>query len=139
MGYSFSVDAAKNPKALQKLLESVKGKEEEALVNDVAIRSMAKAVYKPDNIGHYGLGFKNYTHFTSPIRRFPDLIVHKLIYSFLNGQKPGYTYNALGEICDHASAQERNAVSAERVSIKLKQIEYLKIKSAKNFTGLFQV
>ena len=136
MGYSFSVDAAKNPKALQKLLESVKGKEEEALVNDVAIRSMAKAVYKPDNIGHYGLGFKNYTHFTSPIRRFPDLIVHKLIYNFLKGQKPGYTYNALEEICDHASAQERNAVSAERVSIKLKQIEYLKNKVGEEFHGI---
>lgn len=136
LGYSFSIDAVKNPKSLQNLLESVKGKEEEALVNDVAIRSMAKAVYQPDNIGHYGLGFKNYTHFTSPIRRFPDLIVHKLIYNYINGDKPGYTYNALTEICDHASAQERSAISAERLSVKLKQIEFLKNKVGEEFHGI---
>ncbi|MBU2491236.1 MAG: ribonuclease R [Bacteroidetes bacterium] len=136
LGYNFSIDSAKNPKAIQSLLESVAGKEEEALVNDVAIRSMAKAVYKPDNIGHYGLGFKYYTHFTSPIRRFPDLIVHKLIFNYINGKKPEYTYNALLEICDHSSAQERNAVGAERVSIKLKQIEFLKNKVGEEFHGI---
>ena len=133
LGYEFDVRAADDPMEFQHLLEKVEGTNEEALINDVAIRSMAKAIYSTDNIGHYGLGFDHYTHFTSPIRRFPDLMVHKLIYKYLHNQEAGITKEALEEICDHCSLQERNAVNAERLSVKLKQIEYLHDKIGEEF------
>jgi len=137
LGYSFDPNAANKSKQFQKLLDNVKGKEEEAVVNEIAIRSMAKAVYSTNNIGHYGLGFKYYSHFTSPIRRFPDLIVHQIIYNVISGTlEKNLSVEELEEICDHSSAQERNAINAERLSVKLKQIEYLKSKVGKEFNGL---
>lgn len=137
LGYSFDVNNANKSKEFQKLLDSVKGTEEEALINEIAIRSMAKAIYSTKNIGHYGLGFKYYTHFTSPIRRFPDLIVHQLIYNFIqNNLEKKYNIEELEEICEHASERERNAVEAERASVKLKQIEYLKGKLGEKFHGV---
>lgn len=136
LGYSFNPGAANNSKEFQRLLSEVEGKEDDALINEVAIRSMAKAVYSSDNIGHYGLGFKYYTHFTSPIRRFPDLIVHKLLFNNLSCNQPGYNKNQLENMCEHCSAQERNAINAERLSIKLKQIEYLKNKIDEEFTAV---
>ncbi len=137
LGYSFDPNAANKSKQFQLLLEQVKGTEEEAVVNEIAIRSMAKAIYSIENIGHYGLGFKYYTHFTSPIRRFPDLIVHQLIYDYIEKDKfKNFTQEELDEICNHASAKERNAINAERYSVKLKQIEYLKGKVGQNFHGV---
>jgi ribonuclease R len=137
LGYDFNSAAKNKSKELQNLLEKVKGNPEESVVNEIAIRTMAKAVYSTENIGHYGLGFKYYTHFTSPIRRFPDLIVHKLIYNYLeNKNKENYNLNELNEISEQSSAQERNAVSAERLSIKLKQIEYMKNKTGEVFEGI---
>jgi ribonuclease R len=98
---------------------------------------MAKAVYSTKNIGHYGLGFRHYTHFTSPIRRFPDLIVHNLIYKYIQDNlEKNLSLEELEEICNHASARERNAVNAERLSVKLKQIEFLKSKVGENFHGV---
>ena len=97
---------------------------------------MAKAVYSTENIGHYGLGFKYYTHFTSPIRRFPDLIVHKLLFDNLHNRKPHYNEEQLDSICEHCSIQERNAISAERLSVKLKQIEYMNDKIGEEFKGV---
>ena len=126
LGYSFDPNAASKSNQFQLLMLSVKGTEEEAVINELAIRSMAKAVYSIHNIGHYGLGFGYYTHFTSPIRRYSDLIVHRLLYQYL--KKKGnfhYSNEELDEISDHLSITERNAVDAERKSVKLKQTEYL--------------
>ncbi len=124
LGYSFDYREAKNAKQFQLLLQKVKGEEEEAVINEVAIRSMAKAKYSVNNIGHYGLGFKYYTHFTSPIRRFPDMVVHDLLHGYLNG-KSNYTLHELDGICEHSSSQEMKATQAERISIKYKQIEFM--------------
>lgn len=137
LGYHFDPNSANKSKQFQMLLEEIIGKEEEAVVNVVAIRSMAKAIYSTKNIGHYGLGFRYYTHFTSPIRRFPDLIVHNLIHKFnANNLEKNLSLEELEEICNHSSAQERNAVNAERLSVKLKQIEYLKSKVGEEFHGV---
>jgi len=137
LGYNLNLKNNFTTKALQDLLDKVKGTEEEALVNEVAIRSMAKAVYSTDNIGHFGLGFKYYTHFTSPIRRFPDLIVHKLIYDYINNNKKGrFSLEELNKFADHSSETERNSVKAERLSIKLKQMEYLRSKLGEDFSAV---
>jgi ribonuclease R len=137
LGFSFNPKAATKSKQFQNLLEEVKGTDEEAVVNEVAIRSMAKAVYSTNNIGHYGLAFENYTHFTSPIRRFADLIVHMLIFDFIEtGTLNSFSKEELEEICDHISAQERKAINAERLSVKLKQIEYLQNKTGEKFPGI---
>jgi len=134
LGYHFDPNAANKSKQFQALLDEVKGSEEEAVVNEIAIRSMAKAIYSTGNIGHYGLGFKYYTHFTSPIRRFPDLIVHLLIHNYIvkNSEK-NLSLEELEDICNHASAKERSAVSAERQSVKIKQLEFLKDKVGEVF------
>ncbi len=129
LGYSFNAKTGVTSAAFQKLLESVHGKEEENVINQIAIRSMAKAVYSDENIGHFGLGFKYYTHFTSPIRRYPDLIVHRLLHEYeTRGAKARVSHWAanLNDICRHSSAREKIATDAERASIKVMQVEYMK-------------
>lgn len=104
-------------------------------INELILRSMAKAVYSPKNIGHYGLGFKEYTHFTSPIRRYPDLIVHRILKQYAAGL-PAYSFQELQALGDHCSEKERDAVNAERDSIKLKQVEYMADRIGEKFNGV---
>ena len=111
-------------RSLNRMLADVKGKGEENFLSTLAIRSMAKAVYSTDNIGHYGLGFDYYTHFTSPIRRYPDMIVHRLLERYLNSGRSA-NVEKLEEQCKHSSEMELLAATAERSSIKYKQVEYM--------------
>lgn len=137
LGYSVNFKSNDTAKQLQYLIDQAKDTPEEALINDIAIRSMAKAEYLSENIGHYGLAFQYYTHFTSPIRRFPDLIVHKLLFDFdQKNKKTNFSQKIVEYICKHSSEQERNAIQAERISVKLKQIEYLQGKLGEEYTGV---
>lgn len=137
LGYKFDPNATAKSDQFQEVLQQAEGKPEEAVINELAIRSMAKAKYSPDNIGHYGLGFQYYSHFTSPIRRYADLIAHRLLYTYIDGKnKVQYKYKQLDEMCEHISATERNAMDAERLSVKMKQIEYLKDKVGEEFDAV---
>jgi ribonuclease R len=125
--------------ALQKLLDDVRGKEEENVINEVAIRSMAKAVYAVENIGHFGLGFKHYTHFTSPIRRYPDLIVHRLLHEYekkLTAKRLEEIRGLLPDICKQSSDRERVAMEAERASSKVMKVEYMKRHIGEEFDAI---
>ena len=111
----------------------------ENLINEIALRSMAKAVYSEKNIGHYGLAFKCYTHFTSPIRRYPDLVVHRLLSSYeqgVHGQALLDLQRALPEIARQSSERERVAMEAERASVKVMQVEYMKQHLGDEFEGV---
>jgi ribonuclease R len=136
IGYSLNISSQENlAKSFNKLFKDIAGKGEEHMIESIAIRTMAKAAYSTDNIGHYGLAFKYYTHFTSPIRRYPDLMVHRLLDHYLNGGAPAGK-NIYEEKCEHCSLMERNAIEAERDSIKYKQAEYLLDKIGQEFEGL---
>ena len=121
--------------SLNQLLENVKGKREQNLVDTLAIRSMSKAIYTTDNIGHYGLAFDYYSHFTSPIRRYPDVMVHRLLQHYLDGGKSAKA-EIYEEKCKHSSDMEYLASSAERDSIKYMQIKYMQDHQDKEFVGV---
>ncbi len=126
-------------RSLQSMLEQVRGKDEEYLINDLTIRSMSKAIYSEENIGHYGLGFDFYTHFTSPIRRYPDLIVHRILHECLgkmNFKRMSYYREILPEVCKHSTDTEINAVQAEREAIKILQIKFLEKHTGEIFQGI---
>lgn len=111
-------------RSINRMLADVKGLGEENFLSTLAIRSMAKAIYTTTNVGHYGLAFDYYTHFTSPIRRYPDMMVHRLLERYLNGGR-SVNQAKLEEQCKHSSDMEQLAASAERASIKYKQVEYM--------------
>jgi ribonuclease R len=121
--------------SLNKLLADIKGKGEENMLSTMAIRCMAKAEYSTDNIGHFGLGFDYYTHFTSPIRRYPDVMVHRLLQRYLDGGKTAYKKD-YDELCLHSSDMEKNATQAERASTKYMQAKYLQDHIGEEFEGL---
>ena len=127
-------DGAGAARALNELLDSAKGKPEYMAFEDIALRCMAKACYSTDNIGHYGLAFPFYTHFTSPIRRYPDLMVHRLLSLYLkNGKSADQGYYEME--CKHASDRELVAADAERTSVKYKLVEFMQDKVGSEFDG----
>jgi len=121
--------------SLNKLLADIKGKGEENMLSTMAIRCMAKAEYSTDNIGHFGLGFDYYTHFTSPIRRYPDVMVHRLLQRYLDGGKSAFKQD-YEDLCKHSSEMEKNASNAERASTKYMQAKYLQDHIGEEFEGL---
>ena len=116
------------------LLEEVRGKKEQNLIETVSLRAMMKARYSTHNIGHYGLAFDYYTHFTSPIRRYPDLMVHRLLTRYNEGGR-SVSRDKYEELCEHSSQMEQLAASAERASIKYKQVEFMSDKLGEEFDG----
>jgi ribonuclease R len=137
-GFSFSAKDVSS-RALQKLMADVRGSEVENVLNEVAIRAMAKAVYSVENIGHFGLGFKYYTHFTSPIRRYPDLMVHRMLLEYeqgMNAERRNFYAEKLVSVTKQSSDRERIAMEAERESVKVMQVEYMKRHLGDEFHGV---
>jgi ribonuclease R len=135
-GYKINTKSDKETaKSLNFLMADVEGKKEQNVLTHLAIRSMAKAIYTTKSSSHYGLAFDHYTHFTSPIRRYPDVMVHRLLFHYLNG---GQSANAehYETLCQHSSQMEKKASDAERASIKYKQAEYLRDQVGNMFSGI---
>ena len=135
-GYKLKPTGAKEEvaKGLNKLLTDIQGKKEQNLIETVSLRAMMKARYSTHNIGHYGLAFDYYTHFTSPIRRYPDVMVHRLLTRYADGGRSA-SQDKYEELCEHCSAMEQLAASAERASIKYKQVEFMSDKLGQVFEG----
>ena len=122
-------------KSINHLLDDIQGKKEENLIETVSIRAMQKARYSTHNIGHYGLAFDYYTHFTSPIRRFPDMMVHRLVTKYLDGGR-SVSESKYEDLCDHSSNMEQIAANAERASIKYKQVEFMSERVGQTYDGV---
>jgi ribonuclease R len=138
-GFSLDVRSGVTSRALQRLMDQARGSEVENLISEIAIRSMAKAVYSERNIGHFGLSFPYYTHFTSPIRRYPDLLVHRLLKEYDRGvsvRRMNALRDTLPAVAEQSSQRERVAMEAERASVKVMQIEYMKRHLGDEFEGV---
>ena len=135
-GYKLKPTGSKEEvaKGLNRLLTDIQGKKEQNLIETVSLRAMMKARYSTHNIGHYGLAFDYYTHFTSPIRRYPDVMVHRLLTRYADGGRSA-SQDKYEELCEHCSAMEQLAASAERASIKYKQVEFMSDKLGQVFEG----
>lgn len=135
-GYRLKTEGSKQEvgRSINRMLEEAKGKKEQQLIETITLRAMQKAHYSIHNIGHYGLMFKYYTHFTSPIRRYPDTMVHRLLTRYAEGGRSASAVKYEG-LCEHASAMEQLADSAERASIKYKQVEFMADRLGQEFDG----
>ena len=136
-GYKIRTSGSKTEisKSINRLLDDIKNKKEQNLVETVSLRAMQKARYSTHNIGHYGLAFDYYTHFTSPIRRFPDMMVHRLLTRYLAGGRTAQE-TKYEELCDHSSEMEQIAANAERASVKYKQVEFMSERLGMEFDGV---
>ena len=136
-GYKLRTSGTKTDvsKSINHLLDDIQGKKEENLIETVSIRAMQKARYSTHNIGHYGLAFDYYTHFTSPIRRFPDMMVHRLLTKYLAGGR-SVSETKYEDLCDHSSNMEQIAANAERASIKYKQVEFMSERLGQIYDGV---
>lgn len=135
LGYQLNIEAKQVNESLNNLLKETRGKKEQELIDTLTIRCMSKAIYTSDNIGHYGLAFEYYTHFTSPIRRYPDVLVHRLLEFYMSGEKK-INSDALEEACIHSSNKEQLATKAERDSIKYMQVKFMQDKIEQSFEGV---
>lgn len=136
-GYRLRTSGTKTnvSKSINHLLDDIQGKKEENLIETVSIRAMQKARYSTHNIGHYGLAFDYYTHFTSPIRRFPDMMVHRLVTRYMDGGR-SVSETKYEDLCDHSSNMEQIAANAERASIKYKQVEFMSERLGQTYDGV---
>ena len=137
-GYKLRTGGTKTDvsKSINHLLDDIQGKKEENLIETVSIRAMQKARYSVHNIGHYGLAFDYYTHFTSPIRRYPDMLVHRLLTKYLDLGGRSVSEQKYEALCEHSSSMEQIAANAERASIKYKQVEYMTERLGQTYDGV---
>ncbi len=139
-GYRFPVSPNMPARDFARFINRVKGKPEEELINELLLRSMKKAIYQPKNIGHFGLAFTHYLHFTSPIRRYPDLLVHRLLKQLKKGKYPVRLAQKLGPVLSnagkHSSEMERRAMEAEREAVKAKQAAYMAERIGEEYDGI---
>jgi ribonuclease R len=135
-GYKMKKEPISSPKEFQKVLSEVKGRPEERVVNEILLRSMKWAKYSAGNLGHFGLASDGYTHFTSPIRRYPDLIVHRLLKNALSKEEANLSEEVLASRADHLSSRERVAMEAEREILDRYRVRFMKNKVGDEFEGV---
>lgn len=136
LGYRLKLGEGQLSNSLNRFMDSIEGKPEANMLQQLAVRTMSKARYSTDDIGHFGLAFRRYSHFTSPIRRYPDMMAHRLLQHYLDRGKPAER-DPLEEQCKHASAREKMAADAERASIKYKQVEFMsRMETDRTFEGV---
>jgi ribonuclease R len=134
-GHNLNFESHSISRSLNKLMDEIEGKPEQNVLQSLAVRAMAKAKYTTDAKGHFGLAFEHYTHFTSPIRRYPDMMVHRLLQHYLDGGK-SVNKKQYEEKCLHSSEREKRAADAERASIKYKQVEFMSLAEKKEYDGI---